>query len=491
MASEDSGFPKGNSPGSWWRRAGGPALTAATLVGCGAEPPRPNVLLVVLDALHASHVSHLGYERDTTPNLDGLAAEGFTCEQAFSHAPYTLASIPSILVGRLPQNHGLVDKGYVLPAEEVTIAEHLGEAGYETLGAVANLNGSEVFDLHQGFESFENLLLPTAERPATFENERTGESFHEAKADEFTGILEGWLEQGSGILDPALFYLHVLEPHTPYTPPAPFFDRYRDPSYGGPFAKGDTETLVATLEEGAPAVSEADVQAAIDLYDANLAYVDHELGGWLGLLEKHAVTDSTLVVVTSDHGEAFWQHGVWGHNETLYDEMLRVPMVVRPPAALAEVARWPYPDPGSRVTLPVGSVDLLPGLCDWLGLDPPNRDLDGISLAKLVHTERLERALVARSNHYNPSVSFRDAESKTIVHVKPTGTPLDRLEHYRLASDPEEREDVGSRLDRNTATRLVMQAEDLFRTESANRVGRGRDLTTGEQAILRRLGYTD
>ena len=134
---------------------------------------------------------------------------------------------------------------------------------------------------------------------------------------------------------------------------------------------------------------------------------------------------------------------------------------------------------------------MLPGLCDWLGLDPPDRDLDGVSLAKLVHTERLERVLVARSNHYNPSVSLRDAESKTIVHVKPTGTPLDRLEHYRLATDPEERKDVGSQLDRNSATRLVMRAEDLFRTESANRVGRGRELTTGEQAILRRLGYTD
>lgn len=494
---EESGSQDTGRSGAWAgtaaERIGGLLLggACAGLCGCGSEPTRPNVLLVVLDALHAGHVSHLGYGRETTPNLDRLAAEGFTCEQAFSHAPYTLASIPSILVGRLPQSHGLVDKGYVLPAAEVTIAEHLGAAGYETLGAVANLNGSEVFDLHQGFERFENLLLPNAERPATFTNTRTGESFHEAKASEFTDLFEGWLAEGAGGDGPALFYMHVLEPHTPYTPPAPFFDRYREPDYTGPFAAGDTESLIASLAADAPEVTQADIQGAIDLYDANLAYADHELGRWVALLDEYERSDSTLVAVTSDHGEAFWQHGVWGHNETLYDEMLRVPLVVRPPAALTDVARWPYPAAGARIRLPVGSVDILPGLCDWLGLDLPNRRLDGLSLAKLVHTERLDRQLIARSNAYNPSVSLRGATTKSIVHIRPAGTPLENLEHYQLDSDPNESEDLAARLDRRAAAGLIQRAEELFRVESENRVGRGRDLTTGEQAILRRLGYSE
>ena len=464
---------------------------ALVLAACRSEPEeRPSVLLVVLDALHAGHVSHLGYERETTPNLDRLASEGLSFEHAFAHAPYTLASIPSLFTGRLPEHHGLVDKGYVLPESERTIAEHLARHGYDTLGVVANLNGSELFDLDQGFDGFLNLLEPTPERPATYENPRTGESFHEAKAEAFEPVLSSWLAEGFAVDRPALLYLHVLEPHSPYTPPEPWFSRWLDPEYSGPLGSGDTESLVATTEPDT-VIAPEDRAAAIALYDANLAYVDAELARWLDLLREHGIYDRTLVLVTSDHGEAFWQHGMWGHNETLYDEMLRVPLVVKPPAALMDASRWPWPEPGTRPNLPVGLSDVLPGLCDWLGLPLPDAELDGMSLAKLVHTEGLERKLVARTNHYQPSISLRDAREKTIVHLKPVGTPLEAVEHYRLDEDPDELVDVSPGLSESWRAQVILFAEALFTEGSARRMDRGRPLTTGEEAMLRRLGYTD
>lgn len=143
-----------------------PGLLAAASVACGpSEPPvepldRPPVVLVLLDALHAAHLGHLGYHSPTTPHLDALAADGVSFANVLAPAPYTVASVPSLLTGRLPESHGVTGNGARLRDEEQTMAEVLGAAGYRTHAVVSQMNGGPQLGNDQGFEVFETLWKP-------------------------------------------------------------------------------------------------------------------------------------------------------------------------------------------------------------------------------------------------------------------------------------------------------------------------------------------
>lgn len=466
-----------------------PAALLAAFAACGPAPPtwdlgRPPVVLIVLDALHADHVSHLGYERETTPMLDALAAEGVSFESAFAPAPYTLASIPSLLTGRRPDSHGVTSRLAALPESETTLAELLERAGYRTLGAVANLNGGPEFGTGQGFDELVELYVPGGEDEVD-QVDRSGTGFHLPQADEFPPLVERWLaERGAGD-GPPFLYLHVLEPHSPYTPPEPFRSRFLDPDYAGPYASGDTETLVRN-KQGKLAADAADREAVRALYDGNLSWADHNLGRVLDLLRAAGLYDDALIAVTSDHGEALWQHGQWGHNEQLYDEMLRVPLVIKfprgtPPAALA----------GQRPTALASILDLVPSLCEWLDLPVPPTGLDGTSLTPaLTGVAPAGRELLLRTHHRIPHVGLRTATHKTIVHRhEQTGETTD-VEYYWLEVDPEERNDLAERRAKEVGPNIV-ELEDWIRRATVNRARRDVPLTVMERRMLEKLGYVD
>ena len=212
----------------------------ATGSGCPEKFP---IVVILFDAFSANHVHHLGYEKDITPNLDRLAAEGTTFENAFSPAPYTLASIPSLFTGRLPDRHGVTGPAHVLPEEEVTFAEVLSGRGYQTFGALANIQGGRIHNLGQGFEVFEELFRAT---------EGTKKKSKIVSPDVFPEIIKGWHD----VRDPErtpLYYLHILQPHMPYDPPAEFRERLVDDSYEGQFKGGMTiEWLTDPRTEGWP-----------------------------------------------------------------------------------------------------------------------------------------------------------------------------------------------------------------------------------------------
>ena len=266
------------------------AKTAAALCGllsglssCG-EPQvdslgQPPVVLIVFDALSASHIGHLGYERDTTPVLDALAAEGVSFASAFAPAPYTLASIPSLHTGRLPDHHGLTNKIAVLPEDESTLAELLGARGYWSAAAVSNLNGSSTYGLDQGFDEFVELFHVQAGEDAEH-TDFAGREFRIPRAPDFVAQAASYLEARPADRPPFL-YLHFLEPHSPYQPPEPYRSRWIDPAYQGPFAEGETEPLVGSTRpedhDAYVSVLPDDEEAARDLYDANLAWGDAAL----------------------------------------------------------------------------------------------------------------------------------------------------------------------------------------------------------------------
>jgi arylsulfatase A-like enzyme len=448
--------------------------------GCAREPEvaplgRPPVVLLVFDALHAGRVAHLGYGRATTPELDRLAAQGVSFSHAFAPAPYTIAGIASLLTGRLPDTHGVTSQQAALADEEVTLAERLSAAGYRTVAAVGNLNGGAAFGNDQGFEEFRELYRT----PGSDELRR-------ASADLFVEFTRELLaEEGDG--RPLFLYLHVLEPHAPYLMPDEYRSLWLDPDYDGPLASGETQPFVDTLS-GRIEVTPRDVEAAIALYDANLRWADHHFGLLRGLLERAGLWNDALVVVTSDHGEAFWEHGRWGHNDHLYDEQLRVPLIVKLPGerGLSGVVRDDV----------VSTLDVAPSVCQWLDLPLSGPPMDGATLAAMV--ERADwrpggRELLLRSHDEIAHLGLRTATAKTIVERRQGR--VDRGEvravlHFELTEDPREKRDQYERYQRQ-ADRIAARLQRWGQGAILNRSERGATLTYRELKLLEELGYVD
>ena len=340
------------------------ALAPALLLGgCGAEHPLEdegplNLLIVLSDTTREDHLGLGGYARDTTPRLNALAARGALFENHYSHASRTGPSVASLFTGLHPRSHGAVnplefwDQKGVLDDSHTTLAEVLSAAGWATAAFVTNPNVGQRFGFAQGFDTYE------------FPASRTVE-----------GVGRTALRWLNGRQEPWMLYLHLLEPHSPYEAPRPYDELYTDPSYTGPF-DGRHEQLDAVVG-GALTPDAADREQLVALYDQEVRVLDAVLGDVLAVLEKRGALDRTVIVFLSDHGEEFLEHGSLLHGYTLYEEQLRVPLVVVDPRR------------GSvRVAAATRMVDVLPTLLELLDVAPP-AGLQGRSLVPLMDGEEL------------------------------------------------------------------------------------------------------
>ena len=328
------------------------ALLGLALAACGPAAPGPGrggaldavagwpapVVLVVIDTLRADHVTMSGYARDTTPYLAELAAHGIVFERAYANASWTRPSMASLWTSRLPGAHGCVGRAGRLADDAVTLPEVLRDAGWDTRGLVANGNVERVFGFAQGFASYRFVkgrpLQPYAD--AAF-------------------LDRAWSELLAGLAAPPfLVYLHLVDPHDPYLP---------HPEHD--YATGDVGSFDGTALSLDPyrvrAPSEPNRRRVIDLYDGEIAFADAQLRRLLGRLRGSGLLDAAWIVVTSDHGEGLWDHGDQGHAWQVYEEQVRVPLLIVPPGGLAE---------GRRVTEPFPLVDLAPTLLELNGLAP-------------------------------------------------------------------------------------------------------------------------
>ena len=435
-----------------------------TLVRSDAAPTpvavdaRPDVLMVVLDAARADHVSCYGYARETTPGLDALAAAGLRMERCFAEAPFTAISVPSLLTGKHWREHGVHGKGQALADSFVTLPEILAAAGYVTVGYSDNPFVSHGTGLTQGFAEFrETWTDPDFEGPG-LRPELIGQRFL-ARAQ------EGFGER------PVFAYLHLMPPHAPYVP-GPDHDRWRDPHYAGPY-DGSAEQLDA-IDDQHLRVSAADSARIVALYDGNLRRGDASLGrivaGWQGLDRGRPL----LVVVLSDHGEAFGEHGRWQHLSTVHDEMLHVPLVLWPRAAWADL------EPARTRLLSLG--DVFPLLVRRLGVAlPPHLEWTARARALLAGATPESATLVLRTNWHAHTFGLR-TERHLAVFDGLTGQEL-----FDLAADPGARTNLRARqpelyCDLIGQLRAVLGARHVVSTAV-------RDLSEQERKALRSLGY--
>jgi len=333
------------------RLASSLVLACLALSACGGEAPRPHVILISIDTLRADHLSCYGYERETSPFLDRLAARGLLFERAFSSAPWTLPAHLTMLTGLFPDQHGVVSEELALGRDVPLLAERLQAAGYATLGFYRPswIHARHGFD--RGFAVF------------------TGhETVEEARANVTAELAR------HDPARPTFLFLHLFDVHNGALGQGEHMIYPSPPPYQDHFLPGAAERLPEVppdvLWESENLLDEAQLAALVALYDGGILHVDANLALLFEELERDGWLDDALVIVTSDHGESLGQRGkLTGHGE-LAQEGLHVPLIVLPSGGGRA---------GERVSELVHLGDIVPTVLQATGL-PPDARLPGHSL---------------------------------------------------------------------------------------------------------------
>lgn len=443
-------------------------LLAGLACSWGCSPPRPDILLITVDTLRADRVSAYGHTRETTPQLDRLAAKGVRFENAYSSSSWTAPSVASLLTSLQPASHGVehghMAAGRALDADAVVKQEAIAEslaiwpellagAGYRSFGITANAHLDARFGFAQGFERYRCVGF--------------------AGLESVERVLEGWRDEIADA-SPWFLWLHLLDPHAPYTP-RPGWIRRQRPDFRGvpePLASVELESQYQQLgvERGSDAFDLVNL-----LYEGEIAHTDAAIGR---ILARLGLDGSELVLVTSDHGESFLEHDRFGHGYNLYEEVVRVPLILRMPGQRFA---------GRVVAEPVAAIDLLPTVLDAVGVAPPP-DLQGRSLLPLLRGEETApRDVVTALSRFPPlsSRALRRGDWKYVHRYRDGKHAL-----FDLARDPgEQRNLLAERPDK--AHELAASLESLADAERSARVEpRLESLSADELSRLRALGYT-
>ncbi len=342
------------------------------LTACGGTPPAPppatfglpsvhtvpeeapTVILVSIDTLRPDRLGCYGGEWPTSPNLDLFREDSALFSNAISQAPSTLPSHATMLTSLLPEHHGAsFSRRAPLPGDLPTLATVLAAAGFRTAAFTGGGQIAPEFGLDRGFE--------------VYGVNKGGPDF----ADAVGSGLE-WLSRD---LDrPAFLFLHTYEVHHPYVPDADLLQIFDD-GYAGPLPDRISKKLLDGINRGETRIDDRDLAHIVAAYDAEIRSVDEAFGELLRGLERLGLAENTLLVFTSDHGEEFGEHGVVGwHSHTLYDELLRVPLLIRFPDGFAA---------GQTVEAQVRLLDLAPTITSAAGIEAPST-FEGIDLELVI-----------------------------------------------------------------------------------------------------------
>jgi arylsulfatase A-like enzyme len=406
------------APSLRWPEESAVALLTATSPAATAPPDRPNLVVYLIDTLRADHLGCYGYARPTSPAIDAFAREGVLFEKARAQSSWTRPAVATILTGLQPITHQAQNSNERLPGAIETVAERLRAAGYQTAMVTTNGNVAGRYGFRQGFERFD--YLPEDE---------TLPELH-VLSDVVDRHAESFLA-GRDRARPFFLFLHTTDPHDPYAPREPFHGRLAP---GVPLAAGSAARL-RELEAAGGAMAVEALEPIVALYDAEIAQNDAAFGALLGRLDRAGLAATTAVLLLSDHGEEFLEHGGWTHGKTLYEEQLRIPLLLRLPEGEGA---------GARPTGIAEQIDVAPTLLDLAGLAVP-ADWPGESLLPWIHgaarpQPRGSFAWLSREGHR--ARSLVQGTWKLIVH--PAG-PLARApyhETFRLDRDPQERENL-------------------------------------------------
>ncbi len=410
------------------------AWTAAlpAVQGRGKTEAGINVLLVTMDTTRADRLGCYGYAKALTPRLDALASAGVRFDRAYAQAPLTLPSHCSLMTGTVPAYHRVHNNGfYYLDPRRTTLAEILKKDGYATAAFVSSFTVDSRFGLDQGFDVYDDDFQE-GEILKSFRSERTADKVYESFAR--------WLDENAG--RKFFCWLHFFDPHLPYQPPSDF----RHPRSDSP-------------------------------YDAEIAYMDEFIGKSIDALRRNGVLGRTLIVLCGDHGEGLGERKEIDHGLFLYDNTVRVPLIMY----------WENRLPQGRVVSSrVRLIDLVPTILTLAGLAPP-KESQGKNLVPLMKGKKGIDLPVYLESYYPGKITDGRKSPAWWTAIGNISNPL-KPELFNLALDPRgkaERPSPGARIARDMRKKLQESAEKL----SSEKDGGKRRLSPEEEERLRSLGY--
>jgi arylsulfatase A-like enzyme len=409
-----------------------------------AESPR-FIVFVIIDTLRSDHVGVYGEPRGLTPNIDAIANKGVVFENAIASSSWTRSSVASMITSRYPTKIGVLGRSDAIADSLDTLAEVLQVNGFRTQAVVSNSNAGKPFGFAQGFDRF---VLPesTVGYP-----EEVGVHPAELVTRKALELVDD-LPLGESVF----LYVHYQDPHDPYLPHPEFLDEREPP---GRF-DGSRRQLDAMDKIPRSELSDQDVARIRYLYAGEVAYCDHWIGKLFEGLEERGLMDHSLVVITSDHGEGLWDHGMRAHGQDLYEEMVRVPLILR------------YADRkmgGRRISTPVSHLDLAPTILAAMGIPPP-ASYDGIDLASVL----TDASQHGRSVYSELEIDGLDLEAirsgqSKFIRSRKSADEGEILELYDLAEDPGELRNIATSV--NPATEgFVTKLSNWLARQQANRV---------------------
>jgi arylsulfatase A-like enzyme len=389
-AEEGAGEPRR----AFW---GSPALNVA-------RDDQPLAIVYLVDTLRADHTTPYGYQRDTTPELARFSADAVVFEAAIASASWTKPSVATVFTSLLPGRHRAVQLRDPLDLGLTTLAEMVQAKGFATGAALANsVIYSEGGNFEQGFDLFAGLH---------------GAGNKPSKLVPAAGVVDAalsWLDERRGF--PRFLYVHTMDPHVPYAPPEPFDRKYE------PHPTPDHPAADPRSDAREP----LDRERMIAQYDGDIAYGDQEFGRFVRELKARGLYERALVVFMADHGEEFQDHGGWLHGRSVFDELVRIPLIVKLPANR---------DAGRRVAQQVQALDVLPTVLDALKLPVPGPPaIQGRPLQAVLRGGAPELPALSEISHRGfVAHGMRGGRDKYVQRFSPQEDEL----YFDLVSDPKE-----------------------------------------------------
>ena len=399
---------------------------------------RPNVLLIVIDTLRADHLSSYGYDRRTSPHIDRLAEEGVLYEDCISASSWTLPSHASLFTGLFVRDHHTTSENWTLAESFDTLAELLSEAGYHTGGFSNNVWINDVSGLKRGFDTFREMWReqPVREKGISFDDPAV-----DMGAAKTNGEIFAWLDGLPDKTRPFFVFINYFEPHLPYRPTRPHDDDFlteeidqgtirRLRSFYSP------REYAYILDVPWMKVSAREIGILTDLYDGEIAYVDSIIGQLVRGLRSRDLLDNTLLVITSDHGEHLGEHHMLDHKLSVYEPLLRVPLILRHPGRIPA---------GVRIRTQVQAHDVFGTILDATGVRdgfvprlPFAERAHEYTFAELAYPGIFLKVIAKEIPGWDASAFARSLKVVRGQRYKLIRGSDERLELYDLVDDPDE-----------------------------------------------------
>lgn len=415
---------------------------------------KPNVILISLDTLRADRLGAYGYSRDTSPTIDALANEGAIFYNHVSVSSWTLPTHVSIFSGLYPTTHGVTRDGMKIGKDTDLMAEVLARSGYRTFAFTGGHYVGKRYGFDRGFESYLNSDGMTIDSKRGFYSsiKLTMQKVKELSKEERFFI-----------------FLHTFDIHCPYNPPEPYYSLFK--SDGAATIEADKCGVTFYNKRG---VSKEEALYISDRYDGSIRWADDNLKLLLDFLKSEDLYDNTIIIITSDHGEEFLEHGQIGHQESLHRELLMTPLIITGPG----VKR-------SKIASPVSQIDILPTLLDLIKVTIP-ADVQGLSLVPYVHGSVKEDLTRPHFSELDRKILLRSkiTLNEHIIH----DLDIDKAKLYDLVNDPTEQRDLSSDKPER-ADDLIVELGDFFSNLARKEAEAARPKSQKQIEALKSLGY--